>query len=107
MSTSKNLAASVQARLLNLAKAEQREYGQVLTKFALERLLYRLGQSSHADNFLLKGALLFDLWFDVPLRPTRDIDLLGFGLAELPHVMGVFADLCQIEVEDGISTFAP
>lgn len=102
MSTSKNLAASVQARLLNLAKAEQREYGQVLTKFALERLLYRLGQSSHADNFLLKGALLFDLWFDVPLRPTRDIDLLGFGLAELPHVMGVFADLCQIEVEDGM-----
>ena len=102
MNTSKNLAASVQARLLNLAKAEGRDYGQVLTKFALERLLYRLGQSSHAENFLLKGALLFDLWFDVPLRPTRDIDLLGFGLVELPHVMGVFADLCQIKVEDGM-----
>ena len=102
MSASKNLAASVQARLLNLAKAEGRDYGQVLTKFALERLLYRLGQSSHAENFLLKGALLFDLWFDVPLRPTRDIDLLGFGLAELPHVKGVFDDLCKISVEDGM-----
>jgi predicted nucleotidyltransferase component of viral defense system len=102
MNDSKNLAASVQARLLNIAKAGGRDYGQVLTKFALERLLYRLSQSTHADSFLLKGALLFDLWFDVPLRPTRDIDLLGFGLAELPHVIGVFDDLCSITVNDGI-----
>ena len=102
MSEGKNLAASVQARLLNIAKAEGRDYGQVLTKFALERLLYRLSQSKHADNFLLKGALLFDLWFDVPLRPTRDIDLLGFGLAELPHVIGVFEDLCRIDAEDSM-----
>jgi predicted nucleotidyltransferase component of viral defense system len=102
MNDSKNLAASVQARLLNIAKAEGRDYGQVLTKFALERLLYRLSQSTHADSFLLKGALLFDLWFDVPLRPTRDIDLLGFGLAELPHVIGVFDDLCSITINDGI-----
>jgi hypothetical protein len=102
MSTSKNVAASVQARLLNIAKAEGRDFGQVLTKFSLERLLYRLSKSKHADSFLLKGALLFDLWFDVPLRPTRDIDLLGFGLAELPHVIGVFDDLCQMSVEDGV-----
>lgn len=106
MNNSKNLAASVQARLLNIAKAEGRDYAQVLTKFALERLLYRLSQSSHADSFLLKGALLFDLWFDVPLRPTRDIDLLGFGLAELPHVIGVFDDLCSITVDDGM-VFVP
>lgn len=102
MSESKNMAASVQARLLNIAKAEGRDYGQILTKFALERLLYRLSQSKHADSFLLKGALLFDLWFDMPLRPTRDIDLLGFGLAELPHVIGVFEDLCRIDVKDGM-----
>lgn len=99
---SRNLVASVQARLLNLARAQQREYGQVLTRFALERLLYRLGISGHADNFLLKGALLFDLWFDVPLRPTRDIDLLGFGNAEIPHLMGVFRDLCALDVQDGM-----
>jgi len=98
----RNPVASVQARLLNLARAQQREYGQVLTRFALERLLYRLGISEHADNFLLKGALLFDLWFEVPLRPTRDIDLLGFGTAEIPHLMGVFRDLCALDVQDGM-----
>lgn len=54
MSASKNLAASVQAQLLNIAKAKGRDYGQVLTKFALERLLYRLSQSKHTENFLLE-----------------------------------------------------
>lgn len=53
---SRNLAASVQARLLNLARSNSRDYGQVLTRFALERLLYRLSISEHADHFLLKGA---------------------------------------------------
>jgi predicted nucleotidyltransferase component of viral defense system len=99
---SRNLAASVQARLLNLARSSSRDYGQVLTRFALERLLYRLSISEHADHFLLKGALLFDLWFDIPLRPTRDIDLLGFGVSEPPHLIGVFQDLCGLEVDDGM-----
>jgi len=99
---SRNLAASVQARLLNLARSSSRDYGQVLTRYALERLLYRLSISEHADHFLLKGALLFDLWFDIPLRPTRDIDLLGFGVSETPHLIGVFQDLCGLEVDDGM-----
>ena len=102
MGVSRNLPASVQARLLSIAKAQGRDYGQVLTRFAMERLLYRLSQSSHAEAFLLKGALLFDLWFDVPLRPTRDIDLLGFGIAELPHVVGVFEDLTRVDTQDGV-----
>lgn len=102
MSAKTNLESSIQARLLNYSRVNKREYGQVLTKFALERLLYRLSQSKHSENFLLKGALLFDLWFDVPLRSTRDIDLLGFGLAELPHVVGVFEDLCRLQVADGM-----
>jgi hypothetical protein len=46
-------------------------------RFALERILYRLGQSGHADQFLLKGALLFMHWYDLPHRSTRDVDLLG------------------------------
>lgn len=84
-----NRAASVRARLLAKAKAENQDFSLVLTRYGLERLLYRLSVSSNKDNFLLKGALLFDLWFDVPLRPTRDIDLLGFGPAEEPGSVSV------------------
>ena len=98
----RNVGASVRARLFNKARAEKRDFSLVLTRYALERLLYRLSISEHADHFLLKGALLFDLWFDVPLRPTRDIDLLGFGLAEEPYLVAAFEDLCLLEVDDGI-----
>jgi len=92
----------VRAKLLNKARADKRDFTLVLTRYALERLLYRLCISEHADHFLLKGALLFDLWFDVPLRPTRDMDLLGFGIAEEPHLIAAFTDLCSLEIDDGI-----
>ena len=65
-------------------------------------MLYRISVSEYADLFMLKGALLFDLWFDVPHRPTRDIDLLGFGSADLPTVEAVFRDICAIDPQDGI-----
>ena len=100
--TVKNIGASVRARINNKAKADNVNTQFLLTRYALERMLYRLAVSEHRDSFLLKGALLFDLWYDVPLRPTRDIDLLGFGIAEIPHLIKVFEDLCAIEFEDGI-----
>ena len=97
-----NKPASVRARLLNKAKAENLDFSLVLIRYGLERLLYRLSVSSNKDSFLLKGALLFDMWFDVPHRPTRDIDLLGFGLAEVPLVHEAFREICGIQCDDGI-----
>lgn len=49
------------------------------------------------SEFLLKGVLLFDLWFDIPHRPTRDDDFLGFGPVELPHIEDVFREIRTIE----------
>lgn len=103
---SKDLAASVRARLLNIAKTEGSNFNQVLVRYALERFLYRLSQSPHADRFLLKGALLFTLWYDMPHRPTRDADLLGFGPSDLQSIGQTFRDIASITVDDGI-TFDP
>jgi hypothetical protein len=97
-----NLGASVRARLLNRAKAEKTEFGLLLTRFALERLLYRLSVSRHREQFLLKGALLFDLWFDEPHRPTRDADFLAFGSSDLSAMAATFREICTLEAEDGI-----
>ena len=102
----KNLAASVRARLLNIAKSEGSNFNQLLVRYALERFLYRLSQSAHADRFLLKGALLFTLWYDMPHRPTRDADLLGFGPSDLKSISQTFRDIASITVDDGI-TFDP
>lgn len=98
----RNVAASVRARLLNKARAEKLDFNLLLTRYALERMLYRLSASDERGQFLLKGALLFDLWFDVPHRPTHDADLLGFGSAELPHLENLFRQISQIDNDDGI-----
>lgn len=86
----RNVAASVRARLLNKARAEKLDFNLLLTRYALERALYRLSISEQRGQFLLKGALLFDIWFDVPHRPTHDADLLGFGSAEIPQLENLF-----------------
>ncbi len=98
-----NVAASVRARLLNVAKAQRVDFNQVLVRFALERILYRITQSPHADHFLLKGALLFTLWYNMPHRATRDADPLGFGASDLASVAETFRDIASIVVDDGMA----
>ncbi|MDR1461590.1 MAG: nucleotidyl transferase AbiEii/AbiGii toxin family protein [Azoarcus sp.] len=105
--SARNLAASVRARLLNKARAEKLDFNLLLTRYALERMLYRLSVSGQRSQFLLKGALLFDLWFDVPHRPTHDADLLGFGSAEIPRLESLFREICQIENGDDGIVFQP
>jgi hypothetical protein len=103
---SETSAASVLARLLNLAKQSGEDYNLLLNRFSLERLLCRISASEHADRFLLKGALLFTLWYDTPHRPTRDADLLGFGPDGPEHLTDTFRSIAGIDLGDGI-TFAP
>ncbi len=100
---SRNIAASVRARLKQHADATKQDFNLTLTHYGLERLLYRLSISPHAPNYLLKGALLFSLWYDQPHRPTRDADLLGFGPDDVESAVNAFRDICQIAVEDGIA----
>lgn len=95
-------AASVRARLLNVAKATGTDFNLVLVRFALERLLFRLSTSAHSDRFVLKGALLFTLWYDLPHRATRDADLLGFGPSDTGSMVSVFRDIASVAVDDGI-----
>lgn len=95
-------AASVRARLLNVAKATGTDFNLVLVRFALERLLFRLSTSAHSDRFVLKGALLFTLWYDLPHRATRDADLLGFGPSDTGSTASVFRDIASVAADDGI-----
>lgn len=96
-------AASVQARLLTRAKARGEDFSLVLSRYAVERFLYRLSISPTRDRYWLKGALLFDLWFDVPHRPTRDADFLGFGPADAETLASAVREICGIEADDGMA----
>ena len=97
-----NLSASILARLLTLAKQRGDDYNLLLNRFGMERLLARVSMSPHADRFLLKGALLFALWYDTPHRPTRDADLLGFGPDDEENLIATFRDIAAMELVDGI-----
>jgi hypothetical protein len=97
-----NLSASILARLLTLAKQRGDDYSLLLNRFGMERLLARVSTSPHADRFLLKGALLFALWYDTPHRPTRDADLLGFGPDDEANLIATFRDIAAMDLGDGI-----
>jgi hypothetical protein len=99
---SRNLAASIRARLKQHANTTKQDFNLTLTHYGLERLLYRLSISDHAANYLLKGALLFSFWYDQPHRPTRDADLLGFGSDDIASTVSSFQQICQVTVADGI-----
>ncbi|MBR6975488.1 MAG: nucleotidyl transferase AbiEii/AbiGii toxin family protein [Ottowia sp.] len=98
----RNLAASIRARLLAHAKEQGINFTLLLTRYAIERILYRLSISKHRDSFVLKGALLFDVWFAQSHRPTRDADLLGVGNTDTQYLQNLFAEVCTMECADGI-----
>ena len=98
-----NVAASVRQRLYNLAKEKDEDFNFVLGRFVAERLLYRLSISECADDFVLKGALLFLLWSDHLYRPTRDVDLLGYCESSIGKLEDTFRKVCRAQVvEDGL-----
>jgi hypothetical protein len=97
-----NSAASVRARLLNLAQNKGEDYQRVLGRYAIERFLYRLGHSPYRDKFAIKGATLFTLWTGQTPRPTKDLDLLGWGSSAIRDVETTIRTICSIPGNDGI-----
>ena len=101
----KENAKSIKQRLLNLSKAKQIDYNNVLlVRYFHERFLYRLSLSTYRNSFYLKGgALLYALAEEFP-RPTIDIDLLGVSVkSDHANLISIFSEICQIECpEDGV-----
>lgn len=102
-----NVAASVKQRLLNRARERKEDFNLLLTKYGLERILYRIGQSKYKDSFVLKGALLFELWTEQRYRPTRDADFLSKGDNNPERYQQIFEDICDMKVEDDGVRFSP
>jgi predicted nucleotidyltransferase component of viral defense system len=102
-----NMAASVRQRLLDLTRARGEEFEYLLTRYGLERFLYRLGCSPYRERFILKGAMLLLLWGMDDHRPTRDADLLGFGDDDAEELVATFREVCQVAVDDDGLLFDP
>ena len=104
MKSPRNIPASVRQRLLNRAKSDRRPFNELLQYYAMERFLYRLSQSAHADRFILKGALMLRVWRSPELRPTMDIDMLGRTSNEEADIVAQIRDILTVDVEtDGLA----
>jgi hypothetical protein len=100
---SPDVAASVKAHLLNQARAEGEEFERTLTRFAAERLLYRLGASPVRRRCLLKGASLLSVWLSDPYRATRDVDVLAFGASDDDAIRALLEEISAVACpEDGL-----
>lgn len=91
----RNIGHSIFQRLLNYAKTNGDDFNFLLLRYGVERFLYRLGISRHADRFVLKGASLFLVWKGQNYRVTKDADLLGFGHSNTEDISILFKELCQ------------
>ena len=95
-------AASIHARLLNHARSSGQDFNVILARYALERFICRLSLTPARDALVLKGGLLFALWFNALHRPTRDADFLGFGTPDIEALMATMRQACGVEIDDGM-----
>jgi hypothetical protein len=86
----RNIPPSIRQKLLNLARERNEDFGLILPKYGLERILFRLSRSKYREVFILKGALLFEPWTGLRYRPTRDADFLATGDNSPEHFVQIF-----------------
>lgn len=79
---------------------------RLLIRYSTERFLYRLGRSRFGDRFILKGAMLLEIYVPDSHRKTRDADFLLFGEYSPDGLKGTLAEICGAEHDDGL-TFNP
>jgi len=104
MKSPRNIPASVRQRILNRAKSDRRPFNELLQYYAMERFLYRLSQSAHADRFILKGALMLRVWRSPELRSTMDIDMLGRTSNKEADIIAQIRDILSMDMEaDGLA----
>jgi len=102
MKGKRNMAASIRQKIKNQAVHGKRPFAELLQYYAMERFLYRLTQSSYAEQFILKGALMLRVWQSPQFRPTMDIDMLGITSNDIDDICVQIADIISVKVDDGI-----
>jgi len=104
----KNIPFSVSEKLKNKARQDKRPFNELLQYFAMERFLYRLSKSKHADFFILKGALMLQVWNSSQWRPTMDIDMLANTSNSESNLAAIIRNIIEtpIEENDGICFYS-
>lgn len=103
------VACSVLDRLRNVRTTTGEDPNDLLRRYAIEGLAWRLAATPHAQHLVLKGATLFTAWTQRPHRATKDLDLLAYGAPATDRVLQIVRDACRVDAaerRDGL-TFDP
>lgn len=106
-SSKRDRAESVRHRLRNRLRGRGDDVQFGLQRYARERFLYRLGESKHRSQFVLKGATLFALWGDALYRATRDLDFTGYGSPDQADVLTALREVCEVPSPGDTVVFDP
>jgi len=98
-----SIAASIRARLLIISRNEHIAFQVIIVRYLHERLLYRLSRSRFADSFVLKGGNFIYALQGLTVRPTKDIDFLGYLMAEeAGKLKEIMAEIAATDFNDGV-----
>lgn len=103
----RNVPESVYARLRHRADERGEQVPLVHQRYAAERLLYRMTQSSFRDRFVLRGGMLYEIWGGAVYRSTEDLDFLGYGSSEPDQIEAFFHEISTVDVPDDGLRFRP
>jgi Nucleotidyl transferase AbiEii toxin, Type IV TA system len=95
-----NVADSVRARLTTEARNSGDDFQLVIRRYFFERFLARLSTSKARDRFVLKGAMLLQLWADHPYRATTDLDLMHRGPSDREALRQDLVSVLDTTIED-------
>ena len=94
---------ALKERIKNIAREEDREFGEIWRKLVLERLLTRISSSNHRDEFIFKGGLLLSHYIDIG-RETKDADFLANQInADISNIEKAFNEICSVKINDGFT----
>ena len=96
----RNIAESIRARLSSKARETGDDFQLVVRRYFFERFLGRLSVSKVRDRFVLKGAMLLQVWSDHPYRATTDLDLLWRGPSDQESLRKDLVNVLQTKVDD-------
>lgn len=92
---------------MNQARINKEDFNLLLSRYGMERFLYRLSISPHNNRFVLKGASLFLVWKGQNYRVTRDADLLGLGNSDPEQLAEMFREVCSVAFQDDGMVYLP
>jgi len=94
---------SIMDRLRALSDQQGVPLQTLITNYAIDRTLYRLGRTTHAASFILKGAQLLRQYAGQDFRSTMDADLLGPQQSDEGYLRQVLLDIAAVDGQDGLT----